>query len=102
MSTSQRPTNPTERMPGERSSRPRAARPARRKWTIRRVDPWSVLKLSLIFYVCALLVIMIALTILWSVIIRVGLLASVTDLLAQFDINVRINGGNLARLMFVI
>ena len=103
MSTSQRPSSPKERVPLGRSKRARpAVRPHRRKWTIRRVDPWSVLKLSVIFYFCALLVVMVALTILWSVIIRLGLLTAATDFLDEFGIQARVNGGNLARVVFLL
>ena len=101
--------------PGETTSsqkaRPTAARgkakreprvkPTRRRTVVRRVDPWSVLKLSVIFYFCALLVVMVALTILWSVIIRLGVLTVATDFLEEFGIEARINGGNLARVMFL-
>jgi hypothetical protein len=56
----------------------------------------------LIFYFCALLVIMVALTILWSVIIRLGLLDAATSFLDSFGITAKVNGGNLARLVFLI
>ncbi len=104
MSTSQQGrvgTRRTEKAPARRQmiTPPRTAR---RRVTVQRVSPWSVLKLSLIFYFCMLLVVMVASAILWSVIIRVGLLADVTDLLAEFNINVRVNGGNAARLLFLL
>jgi Transmembrane domain of unknown function (DUF3566) len=67
-----------------------------------RVHPWSVLKLSLIFYFCLLLVVMVASMVLWSVIIRLGVIDGVVELLSQFNINVQVNGGNAARLLFLV
>ena len=79
-----------------------AARPPRRRVTIQRVHPWSVLKLSLIFYFCMLLVVMVALTLLWAVIINMGILEAVQSGLSNFGAKVRVNGGNLARMVFLI
>ncbi len=70
--------------------------------TVQRVHPWSVLKLSLIFYFCMLLVVMVALTLFWSVIINTGVLEAVQSGSSKFGVNFRINGGNLARIVFLI
>ena len=70
--------------------------------TLQRVHPWSVLKLSLIFYFCLLLVVMVASMVLWSIIIRLGVIEGITELLSQFNINVVVNGGNAARLLFLV
>jgi hypothetical protein len=104
MSTSQgeTTTGPKSRMPSGRGKRePARSKPTRRRTVVRRVDPWSVLKLSVIFYFCALLVVMVGLTILWSVIIRLGVLTVATDFLEEFGIEARVNGGNLARVVFL-
>ncbi len=45
---------------------------------------------------------MVALTILWSVIIRLELLQAATDFLKEFGISARVNGGNLARVVFLL
>lgn len=46
---------------------PEAARPARTSHVVlRRVEPWSVLKLSLVFYGCVSLVLLVAGVVLWA------------------------------------
>ncbi len=75
----------------------------RRRATVRKVDPWSVLKLSLIFYFCLLLVVMLGLTVVWAVVIRLGLIEALQELLGKVGLElVRINGANIARIVFLI
>src|SRR5207244_1323780 len=47
-----------------RAPKPKAA-PRRTRVVVRRVDPWSILKFSLLFYFCLMLVVMFALMILY-------------------------------------
>ncbi len=47
---------------------------------IRKVGPWSVLKFSLLFYSCVMLVILLALAILYGILGAIGALDSVTRL----------------------
>ena len=75
---------------------------ARRRVTIERLHPWSVLKISLIFYFCVLLVVMVGLALFWSVIIQLGVIQAVQDEADKYGAALRINGGNLARLMFLL
>ena len=84
--------------------RPRRAvrRLVRRHATIRRVDPWSVLKLSLIFYICMLAVAMLVLTMFWAIIHRIGLLDTVLSFLTELRLEVQLNGGNIARATLLI
>ena len=80
-----------------------APRVVRRNVTIRRVNPWSVLKLSVIFYFCVLLVAMLGLAVLWAVVIRLGLIEALQDLLVKVGLElVRIDGGNMARVLFLV
>ena len=62
-----------------RRSRSKRSRQAR--VTIRKVGPWSVLKFSLLFYLCVVAVIMGALMILYGVLGAIGALDSVTRLI---------------------
>ena len=104
MSTSQRQGRPAKRAPapaGRRKPLP-APRAPRRRVTIQRIHPWSVLKLSLIFYFCMLLVVMVALTLFWSVVIRLGVIEAIQEMADTFGATIRINGGNLARITFLI
>ncbi len=65
------PVAPSGQAPatGGRRSSKRAARVRARRVqrVIRRVDPWSVLKLSLVFFVCLDIVVIVAGVLLWSV-----------------------------------
>ena len=90
-----------EKAPSRREAIP-PPRTGLRRATVHRVHPWSVLKLSLIFYFCMLLVVMVGLTVFWSLIIRLGVIDAVQDQADKFGAAVSINGGNLARLMFLI
>ena len=104
MSTSQQGRVGAKRpQPSSSTRRPPPARAPRRRVTVQRVHPWSVLKLSLIFYFCMLLVVMVALALFWSVIINLGVIEAIQSGLGELGfLEVRINGGNLARITFLI
>lgn len=53
----------------------------RARVVIRRVDPWSVLKFSLLFYFCLMLIFVISLLILYWVLGVTGVLESLSDLM---------------------
>jgi hypothetical protein len=101
-----------QRNPAGRGGRPtpsasiRQPRPqkriVRRRVTVRKVDPWSVLKLSLIFYFCVLLVVMLGLSVFWSVVNRLGIIETMLAFLADLDLEVTINGANIARALFLL
>jgi len=61
-----------------------------------------VLKLSLLFYFCALLVVMLALTVFWAVVNQLGLVDRLLDVLADLQLVVEIRGGMIARAVFLI
>ena len=108
MSTTQRPPTASARTANRTSAqapvreRVRTGQVVRRRATVRRVDPWAVLKLSLIFYFCFLLVVMLGLTIFWSVIINLGLIDTVVDFLADLRLTLVVNGSNIARAIFLL
>jgi hypothetical protein len=79
-----------------------APRSVRRRVTVHRVHPWSVLKLSLIFYFCMLLVVMAGLAMFWSIVIRIGVIQALQEEADKFGAAVQVNGSNLARLVFLI
>lgn len=75
----------------------------RQRATVRRVDPWTVLKLSLVFYFCVLLVVMLGLTVFWAIINQLGVIESLQELLLNVGLDlVTINGGNIARVVFLL
>ncbi|MGY6500759.1 MAG: DUF3566 domain-containing protein [Acidimicrobiales bacterium] len=84
------------------TARPRGPIRARRVHRIvRRIDPWSVLKLSLIFYFCVWIIGMIALVLLWGVAVSSGTIESVENALAEilaFE-ELRFNGDQLFQLI---
>lgn len=86
--------------PSRAAPRPRP-KTVRRRSTVRKVDPWSVLKLSLIFYLCLLVVVMLGLTVFWAVVNRLGVIDTLLSFLGQLQFDVTIDGGNLARAMFL-
>lgn len=106
MSTTQSPSGTTRKATRVSSQQPRervrTGQVVRRRATIRRVDPWSVLKLSVIFYFCFLLVVMLGLSVFWSVILRIGVLDTLTSFLDELQLTLVINGGNIARAAFLL
>ncbi len=107
MSTTQRPQSARSRGATRVSSQPprervRTGQVVRRRATVRRVDPWSVLKLSVIFYFCFLLVVMLGLTVFWSVVINIGIIDTITSYLADLQLELAINGSNIARAAFLL
>jgi hypothetical protein len=57
--------------------------PRRIRVQIRRVNPWSVLKFSLIFYVCLFLVVLVGMTILYSILSSLGVIDNLEELLTS-------------------
>jgi hypothetical protein len=83
----------------------RRAAPRRIRVQIRKISPWSVLKLSLLFYFCVMLVILLGLGMLWAVIDALGILDSAAKFavsLAMVDPGFRFNGGAIFRTLFFI
>jgi hypothetical protein len=74
--------------PSKRSRRKAASlgQPARR--VVRRVDTWTVFKLSLLFYICVFAVLMVAGIILWNVAASFGVLNHIEKFVRSlFDLN---------------
>jgi len=62
---------------------------------VRKLGPWSVLKISFLFYLCVMLVIVGAMMILYAILGAIGALDSLTRLIRDLfaDQSFRINGG---------
>ncbi|MGQ0668706.1 MAG: DUF3566 domain-containing protein [Actinomycetota bacterium] len=92
----------TVEAPARRAARRTEARSAR--VVLRKVGPWSVLKFSLLFYFCLMLVIVFALVILYAILGAIGALDSVTRLTRDLfaDQSFEINGGWLLSRVIVI
>lgn len=81
---------------------PGPRRIVKRSVMVRRVDPWSVLKLSLVFYFCVLLIGMVTLTLFWSMLNRLGVVESLLKFLADLRLQVTINADDIARVAFLL
>ncbi len=101
-----RPTqDPTRERPsgsGGRAAARAQRRPVRRRVMVRKVDPWSVLKLSLVFYFSMLVVVMLGLGVFWVTIERLGVIETLLAFLAELQFDVQINTGNLFRAAFLV
>jgi hypothetical protein len=78
--------------------------PRRIRVQVRKIGPWSVLKLSLLFYFCLMLVVLLGLGILWAVVDALGVLGKIEELLNSvgFGPNFQFNGGAIFRQLFFI
>ena len=77
-------TKPTfEVVEGDQPPAQPGQRPAQRRVrvAIRRINPWSVLKVSLVFYLCLMLVILVGFGILYAVLSAAGIIDSLAELL---------------------
>lgn len=96
----------TEVLSSRMTSRPQAPRPThrlvRRDLMVRRVDPWTVLKLSLVFYSCMLIIVMLANAVLWAFIARAGVIDTITGAAEALKISLVINTGNILQATFLL
>lgn len=78
------PAKPT---PTNRKAQPRPVQPAPRerrlRHTIQKVDLWSILKVSLCFYLAALAVLVVALISLWAIADTFGIVENVEDFIGE-------------------
>ena len=83
---------------------PRAAAPAmappvdrRAKLVLRRLDPWSVLKFSVVFYFCLMLISLLVFAVIWFVLVNMGVFTSLTDFAGNFNLEVAFPAGTVFR-----
>lgn len=77
----------------------------RRPLTLKRVDPWSVLKFGFVINIALMLVAMLGLWILWIVIGRLGLVDQFCDSVGSIVLDLQecsLNGGNIFRTLLVL
>lgn len=87
---------------GTRSPGRAPKRVIRRAVTVRKLDPWPILKLSVIFYLFALLVLMLVLTALWALVTRLGYIDALTGFLNELQVELEIDAGNIAKAVFYV
>jgi hypothetical protein len=66
---------------------------------IRRFDPWTVLKVSLVFNAVAALVFVLGLWVMWSLLLQKGIPGAITDLFDQVKITFVIEGETWGRVV---
>jgi transmembrane protein DUF3566 len=79
-----------------------AARERRARLVVRRIDPWSVLKFSLLFYFCMMLVGILEFAVVWSVLANIGVFESVTKFAGDFNQSINFPAGTIFRWFILI
>ncbi|HZD70774.1 MAG TPA: DUF3566 domain-containing protein [Actinomycetes bacterium] len=88
------------------STRPVATRPGtaaappadrRARLVLRRLDPWSVLKFSLLFYLCLMLVGLLVFAVIWFVLVNMGVFEEISKFAGNFNLNVAFPAGKVFR-----
>ena len=74
-----------------------ATKERRARLVVRRLDPWSMLKFSLLFYFCMLLVGILAFSAIWFVLTKMGVFESVQNFAGQFNRELPIKAGPVFR-----
>jgi hypothetical protein len=94
--TSQYPqvtTRPLARPPGA----PPPAVDRRARLILRRLDPWSVLKFSVMFYFCLMLISLLVFAAIWFVLVNMGVFEEVTKFAGNFNLEVVFPAGTVFR-----
>jgi Transmembrane domain of unknown function (DUF3566) len=62
---------------------------------LRRLDPWSVLKFSVVFYFCLMLISLLVFAVIWFVLVNMGVFESVTEFAGNFNLEVAFPAGTV-------
>ncbi len=73
-----------------------------RQLTVRRLDPWTILKLSVVFYTVVLLLVMLLLTLFWAFLNATGAVETVVGFASEAQLNVTYNAAQIARAIFLL
>lgn len=74
----------------------------RARLVLRRLDPWSVLKFSLLFYACLMLIGLLVLAVLWFVLTQMGVFQAVSTFADKFTLTVQFSAGKVFRWYFLL
>ncbi len=69
----------------------------RARRVLRRLDPWSVLKFSVVFYFCLMLISLLVFAVIWFVLVNMGVFQSVTEFAGNFNLEVAFPAGTVFR-----
>jgi phosphotransferase system glucose/maltose/N-acetylglucosamine-specific IIC component len=95
--SSQYPQVTTRPMPRPAASAMSPAVDRRARLVLRRLDPWSVLKFSVVFYFCLMLVSLLVFAVIWFVLVNMGVFASLTEFAGIFNFEVSFPAGTVFR-----
>jgi Transmembrane domain of unknown function (DUF3566) len=74
----------------------------RARLVIRKIDPWSVLKFSLLFYFCLLLIMLLGSAIIFAILKAFGVIANIEKLIRDLsEATFTISGGAIFRWLFL-
>ena len=93
---------PTRALTREPKSAVQVRRLRRGRLAVRKIDPAAVLKFSLVFYFCMLLIMMLATAIIFAFLKAFGVIANIEKLFRDLDFHVSITGGFILRWFFLI
>lgn len=69
---------------------------------LRKIDPWSVLKFSVLFYFCLLLIMLLGSAIIFAILKSFGVIANIEKLVRDLsDAAFTISGGSIFRWLFL-
>jgi hypothetical protein len=69
---------------------------------LRRLDPWSVLKFSLLFYFCMLLVGLLVFAVIWLVMVNMGVFESVARFAGNFNLDIGFPAGTVFKYYILL
>jgi hypothetical protein len=69
---------------------------------LRRLDPWSVLKFSLLFYFCMLLVGLLVFAVIWLVLVNMGVFESVARFAGNFNLDIAFPAGTVFKYYILL
>jgi predicted metal-binding membrane protein len=81
-------------------ARPAPMSPAvdrRARLILRRLDPWSVLKFSVVFYFCLMLISLLIFAVIWFVLVNMGVFEDVTSFAGKVNLEVTFPAGTVFR-----
>jgi Transmembrane domain of unknown function (DUF3566) len=74
----------------------------RSRLVLRRLDPWSVLKFSLLFYFCMLLVGLLVFAVIWLVLVNMGVFETVTRFAGNFNLDLGFPAGTVFKYYILL
>jgi hypothetical protein len=100
--TSQYPDVSTRPMARPASAAATAAVDRRARLVLRRLDPWSVLKFSVLFYLCLMLINLLIFAAIWFVLVNMRVFDEISKFAGNFNLEVAFPAGTVFRYYILI